>query len=81
MNDVFRIVRPVSRFGSPVAKFREDYCCAGERPWSASGRTHWRGRYGIDALLILVPLLGSVYFLWKPAVFNAALAWLFPYHP
>ena len=33
-------------------------------------------RYGIDAVLILVPLLGMTYFLFNPAAFNAWLAWL-----
>jgi hypothetical protein len=33
-------------------------------------------RYGIDALLILVPLLGMTYFLLDPEAFNAFLAWL-----
>jgi hypothetical protein len=33
-------------------------------------------RYGIDALLILVPLLGMTYFLFDPEAFNAFLAWL-----
>jgi hypothetical protein len=33
-------------------------------------------RYGIDALLILVPLLGMTYFLFDPAAFNAFTAWL-----
>ena len=33
-------------------------------------------RYGIDALLILIPLLGMTYFLFDPEAFNAFLAWL-----
>jgi hypothetical protein len=33
-------------------------------------------RYGIDAVLILVPLLGMTYFLFNPAAFNAFTAWL-----
>ena len=33
-------------------------------------------RYGIDALLILVPLSGTLYFLFDPDAFNAFLAWL-----
>jgi hypothetical protein len=33
-------------------------------------------RYGLDAVLILVPLLGMTYFLFDPAAFNAFLAWL-----
>jgi hypothetical protein len=33
-------------------------------------------RYGIDALLILVPLLAMTYFLFDPAAFNAFTAWL-----
>ena len=33
-------------------------------------------RYGIDALLILVPLLGMSYFLFDPEAFNAFTAWL-----
>jgi hypothetical protein len=33
-------------------------------------------RYGIDALLILIPLLGMTYFLFDPEAFNAVLAWL-----
>jgi hypothetical protein len=33
-------------------------------------------RYTIDALLILVPLLGMTYFLFDPEAFNAFLAWL-----
>jgi hypothetical protein len=37
-------------------------------------------RYGIDAVLILVPLLGMTYFLFDPAAFNAFLAWLVPVH-
>jgi hypothetical protein len=41
----------------------------------------WKAvRYCIDALLILVPLLGSLYFLFDPAAFNATLAWLLPFH-
>jgi hypothetical protein len=41
----------------------------------------WKAvRYAIDALLILVPLLGSLYFMFEPAAFNAALAWLLPFH-
>jgi len=41
----------------------------------------WKSvRYGIDALLILVPLLGSLYFLFDPAAFDAMLAWLLPFH-
>jgi hypothetical protein len=31
---------------------------------------------GIDALLILIPLLGMTYFLFDPEAFNAFLAWL-----
>jgi hypothetical protein len=41
--------------------------------WKAVG-------YGIDALLILVPLLGSLYFMFDPDAFNAVLAWLLPFH-
>jgi hypothetical protein len=33
-------------------------------------------RYGIDALLILVPLVVLMYFLFDPAAFNAFTAWL-----
>ena len=33
-------------------------------------------RYRIDALLILVPLLGMTYFLFDPSAFNAFMAWL-----
>jgi hypothetical protein len=33
-------------------------------------------RYGIDAVLILAPLLGMTYLLFNPAAFNAWLAWL-----
>jgi len=33
-------------------------------------------RYGIDALLILIPLLVMTYFLFYPEAFNACLAWL-----
>jgi hypothetical protein len=33
-------------------------------------------RYGIDALLILVPLDAMTYFLSDPAAFNAFAAWL-----
>ena len=33
-------------------------------------------RHGIDALLILVPLLVMTYFLFYPAAFNAFTAWL-----
>jgi hypothetical protein len=33
-------------------------------------------RYGIDAVLILVPLLSMTYFLFNPAAFNAFTAWL-----
>jgi hypothetical protein len=33
-------------------------------------------RYGIDALLILGPLLVMTYFLFDPAAFNAFTAWL-----
>jgi hypothetical protein len=33
-------------------------------------------KYGIDALLIAVPLLGMTYFLFDPEVFNAFTAWL-----
>ena len=33
-------------------------------------------RYGIDALLILVPLVVMTYFLFDPAAFNAFTAWL-----
>jgi hypothetical protein len=33
-------------------------------------------RYGIEALLILVPLSGLTYFLFDPDAFNAFLAWL-----
>ena len=33
-------------------------------------------RDGIDALLILIPLLGMTYFLFDPEAFNAFLAWL-----
>ena len=33
-------------------------------------------RYGIDALLILIPLLVMTYFLLYPEAFNACLAWL-----
>jgi hypothetical protein len=33
-------------------------------------------KYGIDALLIAVPLLGTTYFLFDPAAFNAFTAWL-----
>jgi hypothetical protein len=33
-------------------------------------------RYGIDALLIVVPLLGMTYFLFDPEAFNAFTAWL-----
>jgi hypothetical protein len=41
----------------------------------------WKAvRYGIDALLILVPLLGSLYFMFDPEAFNAVLAWLLPFH-
>jgi hypothetical protein len=37
----------------------------------------WKAvRYGIDALLILVPLSGMTYFLFYPDAFNAVLAWL-----
>ena len=35
-------------------------------------------RYGIDALLILVPLVVLMYFLFDPAAFNAFTAWLAP---
>jgi hypothetical protein len=34
-------------------------------------------KYGIDALLILVPLAGMTYFLFYPAAFNAFTAWLY----
>jgi hypothetical protein len=33
-------------------------------------------RYGIDALLILVPLVVTTYFLFDPAAFDAFTAWL-----
>jgi len=33
-------------------------------------------RYGIEALLILIPLLLMTYFLFYPDAFNACLAWL-----
>jgi hypothetical protein len=33
-------------------------------------------RYALDALLILVPLCGLLYFLFDPDAFNACLAWL-----
>ena len=33
-------------------------------------------KYGIDALLIVVPLLGMTYFLFDPEAFNAFTAWL-----
>jgi hypothetical protein len=33
-------------------------------------------KYGIDALLIAVPLLGMTYFLFDPEAFNAFTAWL-----
>jgi hypothetical protein len=33
-------------------------------------------KYGIDALLIGVPLLGMTYFLFDPEAFNAFTAWL-----
>jgi hypothetical protein len=33
-------------------------------------------KYGIDALLIGVPLLGTTYFLFDPEAFNAFTAWL-----
>jgi hypothetical protein len=33
-------------------------------------------RYGIDALVIVVPLLGMTFFLFDPEAFNAFTAWL-----
>jgi hypothetical protein len=33
-------------------------------------------KYGIDALLLGVPLVGSMYFLFDPDAFNTSLAWL-----
>ena len=33
-------------------------------------------KYGIDALLIVVPLFGMTYFLYDPEAFNAVTAWL-----
>jgi hypothetical protein len=33
-------------------------------------------KYGIDAVLILVPLGGMTYFLFDPDAFNAFLDWL-----
>ena len=33
-------------------------------------------KYGIDALLIAVLLLGMTYFLFDPEAFNAVTAWL-----
>jgi hypothetical protein len=33
-------------------------------------------KYGIDALLVAVPLLGMTYFLFDPEAFNAFTAWL-----
>ena len=33
-------------------------------------------KYGIDALLIVVPLFGMTYFLFDPEAFNAVTAWL-----
>jgi len=33
-------------------------------------------KYTIDALLILVSLFGTMYFLFDPTAFNAFLAWL-----
>jgi hypothetical protein len=33
-------------------------------------------RYGIEALLILIPLLVMTYFLFYPDAFNMCLAWL-----
>lgn len=60
--------------------------CTGACGATRSGNTHpmpkaWKAvRYCIDALLILVPLLGSLYFLFEPDAFNAALAWLLPFH-
>ena len=33
-------------------------------------------KYGIDALLVAVPLLGMTYFLFDPEAFNAVTAWL-----
>ena len=33
-------------------------------------------KYGIDALLVAVPLLGMTYFLFEPEAFNAVTAWL-----
>jgi hypothetical protein len=33
-------------------------------------------KYGIDALLIVVPLLGMTYFVFDPEAFNAFTAWL-----
>lgn len=33
-------------------------------------------KYGIDAMLILVPLGGMTYFLFNPDAFNAFLDWL-----
>jgi hypothetical protein len=34
-------------------------------------------KYGIDAVLILVPLIGMTYFLFYPEAFNAFMAWLY----
>jgi hypothetical protein len=34
-------------------------------------------KYGIDAMLILVPLIGMTYFLFYPEAFNAFVAWLY----
>jgi hypothetical protein len=33
-------------------------------------------KYGIDALLVAVPLLGMTYVLFDPEAFNAFTAWL-----
>jgi hypothetical protein len=44
-----------------------------KRLWAAKLRPI---KYGIDALLVAVPLFGMTYFLFDPEAFNAFTAWL-----
>jgi hypothetical protein len=34
-------------------------------------------KYGLDASLILIPLIGMTYFLFYPEAFNVLTAWLY----
>jgi len=71
---------PFNKEGQFVFKDRKDRLVEATPQEGQSGKPFLKLppaiKYTIDALLILVPLFGMMYFLFDPTAFNAFLAWL-----